>query len=126
MPTAGMSPYSLSLQGILKSHRVQDYEVHAYVYGREFLKIPKSTDPNSKTPQCFWLSRDAYERLLRRLVLESSKRIRWMTGTVTNVNLDTKDASVLSSVTVRLPDGQERDIPAALVLGLIFAFSASR
>lgn len=107
--------------------RIQEYEVNAYAFGRKFLRIPKNDRTNVENPQCFWLSRDAYERLLRRLVLDSSKRIRWMVGTAINVRTNPKDSSILSAVAVRLPDGTEQDVPATFVVGaarypLIFHF----
>ena len=69
-----------------------------------------------------FVSRDAYERILRRLVLSSSDRIQWITGTATGVRVASIDPSKLESVTVRLTDNTEEEIPAALVIGMCFFF----
>lgn len=74
--------------------------------------------PVSDCPQNFFFSRDAFERLLRRLVIEHSPRIQWLTGTAVNVAVAKDDANRLSSVTIRLPDGKERNLDAALVVGM--------
>lgn len=62
------------------------------------------------------ISREGYERVLRRLVLDSTDRIKWLTGTVTGFNVNPGDESILSSVEVRLPDGKT-NLTAALVIG---------
>ena len=105
----------------LTSYSIQEYNLHGVAFGREFLKPPKNENPNAKGPECFFLSREAYECLLRRLVLGSSTRIYWVTGLATGVRLDHQDSSRLSSVTVRLPDGSEKDIKATLVIGTALA-----
>lgn len=103
---------------IRKCHlRIQEFEVNAYAFGRQFAKIPDDERSTEEFTTSFWLSRDAYERVLRRLVLSSSDRIRWITGTVTGLRTDTKDISALSSVVVRIEAGNELDIPATLVVG---------
>ena len=73
--------------------------------------------PEKNPPICFWLSRDGYERVLRRLVLASSDRIRWVTGTVVGVKTDQKDPSKLSSVLIRSADNAEQEIQASMVIG---------
>lgn len=62
------------------------------------------------------MSRENYERLLRRLVRKSSGRIRWLAGTVIGLKM-ASDPSVIQSVSVRIRDGLERGIPASLVIG---------
>lgn len=89
--------------------------MNAHVFGRKILRL---SSLEISPPQCFWLSREAYERILRRLVLRSSGRIRWLTGTVVGVQPSPKDLSILSAVTVRLPDGTMQDTPAILVAGI--------
>lgn len=81
--------------------------------------MPKDGDYKAEIPQCFWLSRDSYERILRRLVLASSDRVRWMTGTVSGLHIDPQNPSILSAVSVRSPDGSEKIVPATLVVGAI-------
>lgn len=73
--------------------------------------------PVKDCPQNFFFSRDAFERLLRRLVVKHSPRIQWLTGTAVSVSVAKGDVNKLSSITVRLPDGTERSIEAALVVG---------
>ena len=75
------------------------------------------TDTDDAFSDTLYLSREGYERLLRRLVLSSSPRIKWMTGTVTNVNTAVGDPTIISSVDVRSPSGLEQTIPAELVVG---------
>lgn len=92
--------------------------MNAYVFGREVLRLSSL----KSAPKCFWLSREAYERLLRRLVLGSSKRIRWLTGTVTGVSASPTDLSVLSAVSVRSSDSTVEEIPASLVIGAFVCY----
>lgn len=103
---------------MLTFYRIQDYEVNTYSAGRQILRVHKEGD-STEIPQCFWLSRDAYERLLRRLVLASSDRVHWMTGTVSRLQIDPKDSSLLSAITVRLLDGSEKIVPATFVIGAL-------
>lgn len=93
--------------------------MNAYVFGRQVLRLSSL----ESSPRCFWLSREAYERILRRLVLGSSRRIRWLTGTAVGVHTSPNDLSVLSAVTVRLPDGTKQDVPASLVIGDYTSFN---
>ena len=74
--------------------------------------------PVKDCPQNFFFSRDAFERLLRRLVVRHSPRIQWLTGTAVSVSVANDDVNKLSSIAVRLPDGTERNIRAALVVGM--------
>lgn len=99
---------------------IQDFNVNCYVYGKPFLKLPKHEYPKGDQPQCMFLSRDAYERILRRMVLSSSDRIQWVTGTAIGVRVASIDPSKLEAVTVRLPDNTEEEISAALVIGMCF------
>ena len=69
-------------------------------------------------PQCFFMSRELYERLLRRLVLGYSDRIRTKAATVTALNTAPGDPMTISSVTTRLADGTTEEIPASLVIGM--------
>ncbi|KAI5116397.1 hypothetical protein M0805_005865 [Coniferiporia weirii] len=96
--------------------RIADYEMNVHAYGRPVMKLPRHEYPDGKYPQCFFMSREMYERLLRRLVVNSSKRIRWVAGTATGVSTASGDPSTLSSVTVRTSEGVEENIAAALVI----------
>ena len=91
--------------------------MNAHVFGRQVLKLPKTIGKDTEEALCLWTTRDAFERLLRRFVLGSSKRIRWMVGTATGVRLDENNPSTVTGVTVRMPDSSEKDIPAALLVG---------
>lgn len=73
--------------------------------------------PKAENMQCFFLSRDGYERVLRRLVLKSSDRIKWLTGTVTRFTVNPEDVSTISSVEIRGFDNRRIDVPTALVIG---------
>lgn len=72
--------------------------------------------------QNFYMSRESCERMLRRLVVRDSPRIRWLSGTVKGVETVKGDVNTLSSVVVRLPDASERIIPASLVVGMFSLF----
>ena len=63
------------------------------------------------------MTREIYERLLRRLVLNRSKRIRWKVATVTTPVVSPTDCKTLAGVRIRAADGEESELPAALVVG---------
>lgn len=92
------------------------YNLNCHVAGKEILRIG-SRQPKAENIQCFFLSRDGYERLLRQLVLKSSGRIKWLTGTVTGLNVGSKDVSTISSVEIRGSDNNRNDVPTSLVVG---------
>ena len=71
---------------------------------------------NSQEIENFFMSRDAYERLLRGLVRKSSKRIKWISGTAIGVKTAPSDTSRVESVTIRTSNGIE-EIPGTLVVG---------
>lgn len=81
------------------------------------MKLPRHEYADGATPQCFFMSREAYERMLRGLVRSSSDRIKWKTGAVIGLKTTPGNATRLSSVTVRLPNGVEQDLQASLVVG---------
>lgn len=72
---------------------------------------------NLKDIENFFMSRDAYERILRGLVRKTSKRIGWLTATATGLKSDPGDSSRVQSVLIRTPEGLEKEIPAELVIG---------
>lgn len=86
-----------------------------YAYGGIVFRFPY---PEGKGPNQPYISRESYERVLRGLTRKSSPRIRWLTGTVTDLDLAPKDPSKISLVTVRTPEKTEVRIPASLVIGL--------
>ncbi|KAI5117976.1 hypothetical protein M0805_004909 [Coniferiporia weirii] len=96
--------------------RIGDADFNIHFSGGQIMQPPKDGQRTDDRLQNFFLSRDAYERLLRRLVMESSSRIRWLAGTVSGVNTPEEDTRSLSSVVIRLPDGSERTVPAAMVI----------
>ena len=81
------------------------------------MKLPRGDYPDGKVPQCFFISRESYERMLRGLVVESSDRIRWMIGTATGLKMVPGEKAKIDSVTIRLPTGEERDLKLSLVVG---------
>ena len=113
---AGKSTWMTGILLCLISSSIEPFYINCIVDGKEILRFGKHhrNDENSRT---FFISRDGYERLLRRLVLSSSSRIKWITGTVTKFNVNPEDISILSSVDIRLPDGTRDVVPAALVAG---------
>ncbi|THH06443.1 hypothetical protein EW145_g4086 [Phellinidium pouzarii] len=96
--------------------RIAAYEVNGHAFGRPIMKIPMHEYPDGNYPECLFMTRELYERLLRRLVTQSSKRIRWVVGTATGINTVPGDPTTLSSVTIRTPEGNGEKIPAALVI----------
>lgn len=81
------------------------------------MKLPRHEYADGATPQCFFMSREAYERMLRGLVRSSSDRIKWKTGAVIGLKTTPGNATRLSGVSVRLPNGAEQDLQASLVVG---------
>lgn len=94
---------------------VGSYYINLHVDGRETFRAGKN-NPNAENLQVPYISREGYERILRRLVLDSTDRIKWLTGTVVGFDVNPEDPSILSSVEVRLPDRKTK-ISAALVVG---------
>ncbi|EJD02944.1 uncharacterized protein FOMMEDRAFT_134111 [Fomitiporia mediterranea MF3/22] len=86
----------------------------AHLFDTKLMRPPRGADGSCL--QNLYLSRESFERLLRRLVVRCSPRIRWMVGTAKSVDTVQGDTNTLSSVTVRLPDNSEQTIPAALVV----------
>lgn len=110
--------FALTSRSDLYNHSINDYNVNLHAFGQQILRLPKHDQKLRKLGlECFFMSRDAYERLLRRLVLNSTKRIRWLTATATGASTVPEEPSILDRVSVRLPDGTKQDIPASLVIG---------
>lgn len=85
------------------------------------MNLPKDEYPDGKYPECFFMSREIYERLLRRLVLGYSNRIRTKVATATALNTLPGDPMTIASVTVRSSDGLTEEIPATIVMGNVFS-----
>lgn len=80
------------------------------------MRAPTQEFENASDLDTIYMSRENYERLLRRLVRNSSGRIRWLAGTATGLQV-TSDHSNIGSVLVRTDGGFEKAIPAVLVIG---------
>lgn len=94
-------------------------------FGGHILRLPLQDYENKKDLDVFFITRDSYERILRRLVRNSSKRIRWMTGTATGLKT-VVDSSSVESVRVRTAEGRESEEPASLVVGKFSLLNALR
>ncbi|KLO08762.1 hypothetical protein SCHPADRAFT_944175 [Schizopora paradoxa] len=100
-----------------RNGRIGPMEMNVYSSAGLLYRSPKIMYPNGNVPEMFFCSRDAYERLLRHLVVESSNRIRRMAGTAVGLKTDDMDVTSVKSVTVSPSDGSKTvDISAALVV----------
>lgn len=99
-------------------HSIAEYEVNAHAYGKHIVNLPREEFSDGRIPKAFFMTREIYERLLRRLVLGRSKRIRWKVATATGACLAPDDCKTISSVRIRTPDGAESDVPATLIIGM--------
>ena len=86
-----------------------------HIYGGEILKTHPDVIGAERLDN-FFTSRDSYERHLRRLVFESSSRIRTIQGTVTGLQATDSNLENIDLVTVKTLDN-ELSIPSALVVG---------
>lgn len=101
--------------------RIAPYDLNLHAFGGHIMKVPTSFYPNGGVTDGFFMSREAYERMLRGLVRNFSNRIQWVTGTVTGLKA-AKDARQngelrVESALVRLPNGEEQTISGSLVIG---------
>ena len=94
--------------------RVDVSEPESHSFGGDIFRCPY---PDGQGPRQPYVSRETYERLLRGLTRKSSLRIRWLPGTVVDLELARDDPSRISSVIIRAPDNSERRIPASFVIG---------
>ncbi len=105
--------------------RIGDADLFAHTCAGRFFRSPKIWYPSGRTPEMFVCSRDAYERLLRHLVVNSSSRIRRVAGTVTGLKAYENNPKEIKSVMVSLTSssgggGKLSEISAALVVGKPF------
>ncbi|KLO08764.1 hypothetical protein SCHPADRAFT_931591 [Schizopora paradoxa] len=99
--------------------KIVEAELNCYTWAGRVFRSSKHWYPEGEAPQIFSCSRDAYERLLRCLVMKSSSRIRQVTGTVTGVKPFADDHSKIEKVVVSKSDSDGTkllEIPAALVV----------
>ncbi|KAL5489740.1 hypothetical protein ACEPAI_4572 [Sanghuangporus weigelae] len=82
----------------------------------KLLHLPEVVYPDQNYAQCFFVTRESYERILRRLVTGYSNRIRWIVGTATGIIADERDPATVTSVTVRTDSEAEMIIPSSLVV----------
>lgn len=92
-----------------------EYNMHAF--GGHVMRLPVDGYESKKDLECFFLSRESYERTLRGLVRKYSGRIQWLSGTATGMKTVAWDTSLLETVVVRTHEGHEKEIPASLVIG---------
>lgn len=100
--------------------KIVEAELNCYTWAGRVFRSSKHWYPDGDAPQIFACSRDAYERLLRSLVLNSSRRIRQVTGTVTGVKAFADDHTKIEKAVVSKSDSDGvklLEIPAALVVG---------
>ena len=81
------------------------------------MRLPREDYLGGSVPQCFFMTRESYERLLRSCVRGFSSNIKWITGTATGLTMITGRVKEVDSVVVRLPSGEEQEIKASLVIG---------
>ncbi|KLO16201.1 hypothetical protein SCHPADRAFT_848475 [Schizopora paradoxa] len=85
-------------------------------------KIPRSLMSSLNITGTTFITRHGYESILRQFVLDSSPRIRCMTGSVSGLSSDSSDPRNISGVTVRKArtdgsddDSETQNIPAVFV-----------
>ena len=81
------------------------------------MRLPREDYLGGSVPQCFFMTRESYERLLRSCVRGFSSNIKWITGTATGLTTIPGRVKEVDSVVVRLPSGEEQEISASLVIG---------
>ncbi|KIM89717.1 hypothetical protein PILCRDRAFT_194199 [Piloderma croceum F 1598] len=70
-------------------------------------------------PQTIWMTRPAYETLLRRLVLSTCSNVEFITGSVTSLQPASTSWESVAYVSFRTAsDAETLQVPAALVVGL--------
>lgn len=95
--------------------------MNTYAFGKQILRLPREDFSAGKIPKAFFMTREIYERLLRRLVLGRSKRIRWQVATAIGLCVSPDDCRTVSSVKIRTTDGVESDVPVTLFIGTLLS-----
>ena len=87
-------------------------------FGGNFPPAPYHEYPDGLPETCF-ASRQGFETLIRRLVLDSTRypNIEYITGTVTEYHADPRSPTVLRKVTVSKLGSGTVELDADLVLG---------
>lgn len=93
--------------------RIGPHQYNIHYLGEKILQAPKLSD--GRYPLSFFLSREALERMVRRLFLKDRPSIRWMSGVVKGVDTAEDDLDRLTSVTVCLTDNSEITVAASLI-----------
>ncbi|KLO08766.1 hypothetical protein SCHPADRAFT_944179 [Schizopora paradoxa] len=99
--------------------RIGEAEMNSYTCSGRFFRSPRVWYPNGRAPEMFVCSREAYERLLRFLVVKYSSRIRRIAGTVTGIKPYADDPQKIESAIVSQssPTGvNTSEVSAALVV----------
>lgn len=81
------------------------------------MKLPKDDYHDGNVPQCFFMSRESYERMLRGLVMDSQDRIKWVVGTASGLKMAQGKKVEAESVIIRSPTGEEFTLKSSLVIG---------
>lgn len=73
--------------------------------------------PKDNIPVTLRLNRPAFETLIRRLVLNSCKNVRYLAGAALGLE-KAIGSSISTGVRVRLPEGEEITLPVLLAVGM--------
>lgn len=76
---------------------------------------PFRGDPDA--PKTLWITREALETLLRRLLVDSRPNVTFVTGAVTGFERNEGDASRLKGVRIESVEGGAKTVEGAFVVG---------
>lgn len=89
---------------------------HSVIFrGAGFLQMPDANRDNWPVRQLY-ISREAFEALLRRLILKNHGNVRTDTALVTRLHLANDGSQKVAGVGMRYPDGRSTIIDTALVV----------
>ena len=87
------------------------------------MRPPRSSYPSGSAMNGFFMSREAYERMLRCLVCGHSDRIKWVTGIAMGLqtsNCTSRRGNIrVDAIVVRLVGGEKSIIPSTLAIGML-------
>lgn len=83
--------------------------------GAGFLKLPDAKRDNWPVRQVY-ISREALEAMLRRLLLKNHSNVKASTALVTRILLDKNDSKRVAGLSVRYPEGRAEDVDASFVV----------
>ena len=95
--------------------RVARSDVNLHCFRGRALRSPDLIE--GFPPETSFCTRETFERVLRRSVLMTCPKIRWITGSATGLQTSPEDVERISAISVRYTSSQEEIIPAALVVG---------